>query len=117
MTKTCQSLGHYVMMTFKKRMTSTQMVGTTLWCKGRSGDKQTNVRQKRDREETSTRRQEREEEEEEVEEMLREKYASTGKYSTPQLHLWSRMIASSQHKSLEEPPNIPPFWWQHSKED
>ena len=84
----------------------------TLWCEGRSTryiDEQTTTKRKRDREEVSTRRQEREEEVKETYEKLREKYTSTGKYSTPQLRLWSRMIASSQHESMEEPPNLPAF--------
>ena len=72
----------------------------TLWCEGRS----TRTKRKRDREEVSTRRQEREEEVKETYEKLRE-----NKYSTPQLRLWSRMIASSQHESMEEPPNLPAF--------
>ena len=70
-----------------------------LWCEGRSGDKQTNTRRKREREETLTQCQEREEEVEETFEKLREKYASTDKYNTPQLCLWSRIIISSQHES------------------
>ena len=46
----------------------------------------------------------REEEVEETYEMLTVKYADTDKYSTPQLHLWSRMVAAEQHKSLDGPP-------------
>ena len=78
----------------------------TLWCEGRIDD--TTDRRKRKREELVTsRRQEKEEEVDEIFKDLKEKHAE--KYDTPKLRLWSRMMASNLHDSLDEPPNVPAF--------
>ena len=60
-------------------------------------------RRKRKREElANSRRQEKE-----IFKDLKEKHAE--KYDTPKLRLWSRMMASNLHDSLDEPPNVPAF--------
>ena len=81
----------------------------TLWCDSRVelSDEGGRPLGKRRKEEAASRRQEKEEEVDEVFEELME--AHHGDFSTPQLRLWARMIASHLHDDRESPPNIPAF--------
>jgi len=40
---------------------------------------------------------------------LCQKHSSTGRYNTPRLHFWSRMISAGIHDNYDEPPDIPAF--------
>ena len=82
----------------------------TLWCEGRS-EEDVNERKKRKREETTvtTKRQEKEEEVDDIFKQLQEKHGDNNKYDIPKLRLWSRMMASNLHDSLDDPPNVPAF--------
>lgn len=78
-----------------------------LWCDSNNNDGEANelAPSKRRREEmqVASKRQEREEEVDQ----LKEKHSD--KYDIPKLRLWARMMASSLHDSIEEPPNVPAF--------
>ena len=78
----------------------------TLWCEGKQSDSDGGRKRKRS-EDTHSRYREKEEEVEEVASELLNKHKD--KYEYPLIRLWARMIASHQHKSLENPPNIPIF--------
>ena len=90
----------------------------TLWCDGQSdlAEEEPVGRGKRKRDEAAvvtTRRQEKEEEVEKVFIELKEKHSD--RYDTPRLRLWSRMVASSLHDDLDNPPKIPAFHGGTSK--
>ena len=57
--------------------------------------------------EQSSHRKAKEDENESIFKDLREKHSI--KYDTPQLRLWSRMIAAGIHDDYDEPPDIPAF--------
>ena len=82
------------------------------WCDGRLAESESAHAQKRKRDTKdgsggSTKRQEREEEVDSTYTELVEKHS--GKYDTPKLRLWARMICSGLHDNFDNPPNIPAF--------
>ena len=82
------------------------------WCDGRLTESESAHAQKRKRDTKdgsggSTKRQEREEEVDSTYKELVEKHS--GKYDTPKLRLWARMICSGLHDNFDNPPNIPAF--------
>ena len=80
-----------------------------LWCEGNYdlADGGGNKRKRGDAAEQSSHRKAKEDENESIFKDLHEKHS--GKYDTPRLRLWSRMIAAGIHDDYDEPPDIPAF--------
>ena len=87
----------------------------SLWCDGRTVAASASTQKRKHDGEGATNRQEKEEEVESVFKQLVEKHSS--KYDTPQLRLWSRMIASGIHEDYSNPPDIPAFTGNASESD
>jgi len=76
-----------------------------LWCDGREDrriDKQTS---KHDSASVLNKRQMRDDEIDATVKELKKKHGDT--YTTPQLRLWARMIASGTHDDMDDPPRVP----------
>ena len=80
-----------------------------LWCERNYdlADGGGNKRKRGDAAEQSSHRKAKEDENESIFKDLHEKHS--GKYDTPRLRLWSRMIAAGIHDDYDEPPDIPAF--------
>ena len=79
------------------------------WCDAKSAESESTHTQKRKRDakDGPGRRQEREEEVESTYKELVEKHS--GKFDTPRLRLWARMMCSGLHDDFDNPPNVPAF--------
>lgn len=99
------------------QMNDVLKTGTTnrklmLWCDGRknvleSGPSTNSRKRSNATEPPPSKRQQIEDEVQEIFSQLKDKHGS--KYSVPQLRLWARMVASKNHESLDNPPDIPVF--------
>jgi len=78
-----------------------------LWCSGRCQEVDARKCRKRESDTGLLKRQEKEEELEGVFKDLKGRHNE--KYTLPQLRLWARMISSSIHNDMDNPPDIPAF--------
>ena len=86
----------------------------TLWCDGKQLNTPASSSKKRKCDsESPTVREEKESEVESIFKELQENH--DGKYDTPRLRLWSRMIVAGIHDDYNNPPNIPAFTGSLSK--
>ena len=77
----------------------------TLWCDGKSEEGKN--KRKRDNTDMDTKRQEKEEDVDCIYKDLKGRHE--GKFDTPKLRLWARMISSNLHDDYDSPPDIPAF--------
>jgi len=81
----------------------------SLWCDGNYSSGVSRKRKREDAAEHSAHHLAKEDESEAIFMELRQKHYSTGRYDTPRLRLWSRMISAGIHDNYDEPPDIPAF--------
>ncbi|SMN02688.1 hypothetical protein SPONN_1479 [uncultured Candidatus Thioglobus sp.] len=79
----------------------------TLWCDGRKSEENGSAAKKRKREDVASNYHDKAEEVEDIYQELMRKHSEN--YDIPKLRLWARAIASSNHKSMDHPPEYPPF--------